>query len=153
MLYSSVGLYSYSLTLTTTHDTIAKDPGLCQAMADATEEALAWALVHSDEATQLFIKAFPELALTPDALKSLNVGKDLNDLAIVSTEAKTHGLGYGDPVKMAAMADMTAKDATTGKAPAVSTWFDARFAGKARLSPADWRTVEARTASYRKYFS
>jgi NitT/TauT family transport system substrate-binding protein len=153
MLYSSVGLYSYSLTLTTTHDMIAKDPALCQAMADATEEALAWTLVNSEEAMQLFIKAFPELALTPDARQSLTVGRDLIELTIVSPEAKTHGLGYGDPAKLAVMADMTAKDATTGKAPALSTWFDARFGGKVRLSTADWRIVEARTAAYKKYFS
>jgi NitT/TauT family transport system substrate-binding protein len=152
MLYSSVGLYSYSLTLTTTHDMIAKDPGLCQAMADATEEALGWAMINSDESLQLFTKAFPELALTPDALKTLKVGKDLNDFAIVSPEAKTHGLGYGDPAKLAAMADMTAKDAVTGKSPAVATWFESRFGGKVRLSPGDWRTVDARTAPYKKYF-
>ncbi len=155
MLYSSVGLSAYGTALTTTRAMIAKDPALCQAMADATSEAIAWTLTNSDEATRIFMKSFPEMALTPDAQQFLKIGKDLNDFTMVSPESKAHGIGYALPAKLDSMADLVVKYVASAdaKKPDLDTWYDPRFAGKVKMSPADWRAVEVRTEPYRKYLS
>jgi ABC-type nitrate/sulfonate/bicarbonate transport system substrate-binding protein len=133
---------------------IAKDPALCQAMADATSEAIAWTLTNSDEATSIFLKTFPEMALTPDAQQYLKMGKDLNEYAMVSPESKSHGIGYGAPAKLDSMADLVVKYVASAdaKKPPIDTFYDPRFAGKVKLNAAQWRTVETRTGPYKKYF-
>ena len=155
MLYSSYGLSAYGAALTTTRAMIAKDPGLCQAMADATAESIAWTLTNSDEATSIFMKVFPEMALTPDAQQFLKMGKDLNEYAMVSPESKTHGIGYAAPAKLDSMADMVVKYVASAdsKKPEVDAFYDPRFAGKIKMNAAQWRSVETRTAPYKKYLS
>lgn len=153
MLYSSVGLPAYGPILSTTRTMIAKNASLCQAMADATEEAMAWSLVNSDEAMAIFTKQFPEMALTPDARAMLKIGKDINDLPVVSEEAKSHGIGYAAPAKLATMTDMVVKYVAepNAKKIAPSTWFAPQFGGRVKIGAADWKTVEARTSAYAKY--
>ncbi|WP_428492062.1 ABC transporter substrate-binding protein [Rhodopila sp.] len=155
MLYSSVGLPSYGTSVTATRATLAKDPELCAAMMDAICESLAFTLVHPDEATSLFLKALPEMALNPGIKEFLRVGMGINDYAIAKPDAKQHGLGYGNPQTLGAMVDLVMQYvATPGmKRPEVANFYKPGLGGKIKLTEAEWHAVDARVSEFGKYLS
>jgi NitT/TauT family transport system substrate-binding protein len=152
MLYSSAGLPSYGTSLVTTQAVLAKDRPLCTAMVDAACESLAFALNNPDEATALFLKALPEMSLNPGVKEFLRIGLGLHDYVVAKPEAKTHGLGYGDPATLAAMVDLVMQYVATPemKRPPVESWFDPSFGGKVALTPAEWASVDTRVAEFGK---
>lgn len=152
MLYSSAGLPSYGTSLVTTQATLAKDPGVCEAMTAAVCESLAWSLTNTDEATALFLKALPEMALNPSIKEFLHIGLGLHDFVVAKPEAMDHGLGYGDPATLGGMVDLVMQYVATPdmKRPEVASWYKPRYAGKVTLTKAEWSSVQARTAEYGK---
>jgi ABC-type nitrate/sulfonate/bicarbonate transport system substrate-binding protein len=150
MLYSSAGLPSYGSSLVATQATLAKDKALCAAMVDAVCESMAYALNNPDEATALFLKALPEMALNPGVKEFLRIGLGLHDYVVAKPEAKTHGLGYGDPATLNAMVDLVMQYVATPEMKRPTDWFDPSFGGKVTLTPAEWVAVEARTAEFGK---
>ena len=155
MLYSSVGVPSYGTSVTATQATLVKEPALCAAMVDAVCESLAYALVNPDEATALFLKALPEMALNPGAKEFLRIGMGLNDYSIAKPDAKQHGLGYGNPATLSAMADLVMQYVATPdmKRPEVSEFYKPGLGGKVKLTQAEWAAVDARVAEFGKYLA
>jgi len=155
MLYSSVGLPSYGTSLVCTQATLAKEHELCAAMAQATCESLAFTLTDPQQATALFLKALPEMALNPGVKEFLRVGLGLHDYAVALPPAKQHGLGYADPKVLDGMVDLVMQYvATPGmKRPVLKNWFDPEFGGKVKLTPAQWASVDARVAEFGKLMS
>jgi ABC-type nitrate/sulfonate/bicarbonate transport system substrate-binding protein len=152
MLYSSVGLPSYGTSLVATQATVAKDRALCAAMADATCESLAFSLTDPEQATALFLKALPEMALNPGVQEFVRVGMGLYGYAVAKPPAKEHGLGYADAKTLEGMIDLVMQYVATPemKRPALNTWYDPAFGGKVKLTPAQWSTVDARVAEFGK---
>ncbi len=152
MLYSSAGLPSYGTSLVTTQATLAKDPGVCEAMTAAVCESLAWALNNTDEATALFLKALPEMALNPSVKDFLHIGLGLHDFVVAKPEAIDHGLGYGNEATLDGMVDLVMQYVATPdmKRPAVQGWYHPQWAGKVSLTQAEWAAVEDRTAEFGK---
>jgi NitT/TauT family transport system substrate-binding protein len=150
MLYSSAGLPSYGTGLATTQTTLAKERGLCEAMTQATCEALAYALTDPEEATALFLKAMPEMALNPGAKEFLRIGMGLHDYAVAKPEAKQHGLGYSETTTLNGMTDLVMQYVATPemKRPPVESWYQPGFGGKVTLTPAQWTAVDNRVAQY-----
>jgi NitT/TauT family transport system substrate-binding protein len=152
MLYSSAGLPSYGTGLTTTQATLAKERSLCETMTQAVCECLAWSLTEPGEATSLFLKAMPELALNPGSKEFLRIGMGLHDYVVAKPEARQHGLGYSDPATLGSMVDLVMQYVATPemKRPAVETWYQPGFGGKVTLTPAQWSAVDARVAEFGK---
>jgi ABC-type nitrate/sulfonate/bicarbonate transport system substrate-binding protein len=153
MLYSSLGMPTYGNNVVSTQAVIDKDPGLSADIVDGLMESLAYTVTHPDEASDLFFKAVPEAALNAGAKDFIRIGLGLHRYGVAKQEAKTNGLGWGDPK---VYEDLTALvmnyNAEPGtKAPSVESWQSNTFAGKIRLSEADWATVEARTGEFGKY--
>ncbi|HEY0181542.1 MAG TPA: ABC transporter substrate-binding protein [Rhodopila sp.] len=154
MLYSSVGLPSYGTSLVTTQATLGKEPALCAAMVQAACESLAFALNDPEQATALFMKAMPEMALNPAAKEFLRVGLGLHDYVVAQPEAKQHGLGYGNPETLGSMVDLVMQYVATPemKRPAIDSFY-APLGGKVTLTSAEWSRVDARVAEFRKLLS
>jgi ABC-type nitrate/sulfonate/bicarbonate transport system substrate-binding protein len=155
MLYSSSGVPSYGTSVTATQATLAKEPALCGAMMDAVCESLAFTLVNPDEATSLFLKALPEMGLNPAVKELLRVGMGLNDYAIAKPDAKLHGLGWGNPETLGAMADLVMQYVATPdmKRPDVASFYKPGLGGKINLTAPEWSAVDARIAEFGKYLS
>jgi ABC-type nitrate/sulfonate/bicarbonate transport system substrate-binding protein len=155
MLYSSAGMPSYGTGLVTTKAMWAKDQHLCVTMAEAACEALGYALTNPDEARDLFLKAMPEMALNPGVKAFLRVGMGLHDYAVAKPVAKEHGLGYADPAVLQGMTDlvMTYLGTPDMKKPVLEDWYQPGLGGKVKLTPAEWKTVDARTAEFGKFLS
>jgi ABC-type nitrate/sulfonate/bicarbonate transport system substrate-binding protein len=153
MLYSSVGVPSYGSSITATRATLEKEPALCAGMVDAICESLKFTLLNPDEATALFLKALPEMSLNPGVKEFLRIGMGLNDYAVAKPDAKQHGLGYGNPDTLAAMADLVMTYVATPemKRPDVASFYTPGLGGKVTLTPAEWATVDGRVAEFGKY--
>jgi NitT/TauT family transport system substrate-binding protein len=152
MLYSSVGLPSYGTSLVTTQTTLAKERGLCEAMVAAACESLAFALNDQEQATALFMRAMPEMALNPGSKEFLRVGLGLHDYAVAKPEARQHGLGYGNPETLGSMVDLVMQYVATPdmKRPTVDSFYAPGLGGKVTLTPAEWNSVDARVAEFSK---
>jgi NitT/TauT family transport system substrate-binding protein len=155
MLYSSVGVPSYGTSLVTTKATLEKDRSLCSAMVNATCESLAFSLNDQEQATALFLKALPEMALNPGVKEFLRVGLGLYDYAVAKPPAKEHGLGYADPAVLEGMTDLVMTYVATPqmKRPALKDWYTPEFGGKVKLTPAQWAKIDARVAEFGKLMS
>ena len=152
MLYSSAGLPSYGTSLVATQTTLAKERGLCAAMVEAACECLAFALNDPEQATALFMKAMPEMALNPGVKEFLRIGLGLHDYVVAKPEAKQHGLGYGDPETLGSMVDLVMKYvvAPGTQRPPIESFYAPGFGGKVTLTPAEWSSVDARVAEFSK---
>lgn len=153
MLYSSAGVPSYGSSITATRATLEKEPSLCAGMVDAICESLKYTLLNPDEATALFLKALPEMALNPGVKEFLRIGMGLNDYAIAKPDAKRHGLGYGNPETLAAMADLVMQYVATPemKRPDVASFYTPGLGGKVTLTAEEWAAIDARVAEFGKY--
>jgi ABC-type nitrate/sulfonate/bicarbonate transport system substrate-binding protein len=152
MLYSSAGVPSYGTGLTATQDTLTKERGLCEAMTQATCECLAYSLTEPEEATDLFLKAMPEMALNPGSKEFLRIGMGLHDYVVAKPEAKEHGIGYSDPATLKGLVDLVMQYVATPdmKRPDVASWYHGEFAGKVTLTKAQWAAVDNRVSEFGK---
>jgi ABC-type nitrate/sulfonate/bicarbonate transport system substrate-binding protein len=154
-LYSSAGIVNHGQTIAVTKDTLAKDPSFCEAMVDGILDGLAFTLTNPDETVDLFLKALPEMALNPNAKELAHLGLLMWQHSVDKPEAREHGLGWSDRKAYAEMVDlvMTYLAAPGVNRPEVDALFTNQFAGKLKLSEAQWTQVHERVAQYDKIFT
>lgn len=155
MLYSTAGITNHGQTVTVTKDTLAKDPAFCEAMTDALLEGLAFAMTNPDETVDLFLKALPEMALNPNAKEFARLGVLMWQHSVDKPQAREHGLGWSDAQAYGEMVElvMTYLAAPGVNRPEVEALFTNKFAGKIKLSDAQWAQVRGRVSEYDKVFS
>ncbi len=155
LLYSAVGVRNYGQTLTTQAKTLSAEPGLCAAMADALLEAEAFTLVNPDETLDIFLKEVPEMALNPGSKEFAKIGMGMWHYAIDHKEAREHGLGWSDAAAYSDMADlvMAYLSGPGMTRPAPDAVVTNRFAGKHKLTAAQWAAVTQRVARFGKLLS
>ncbi|MBV9551819.1 MAG: ABC transporter substrate-binding protein [Alphaproteobacteria bacterium] len=155
LLYSTAGITNHGQTLTVTKDMLAKDPGFCEAMADAILAGLAFAMTDPDETVDLFLKALPEMALNPNAKEFARLGVLMWQHSVDKPQAREHGLGWSDPQAYGEMVElvMTYLAAPGVNRPEIEALFTNRFAGNIKFSDAQWAQIRGRVAEYDKVFS
>lgn len=153
MLYSRYGLPLYGdATLLTTEETGAREPGLCQAMADGLMEGLKQSLLQPDKAEDAFLQANPLVNLTANGSDFIRLGMAVERYnAMASNDPLVHGMGWMDQGQLAKTAELVVKYLTAEgtKPPDVARIFDNTHAGHIRISDAEWQIAEANTAFIR----
>lgn len=154
-LYSTAGIKNHGQTIAVTKDTLAKDPGFCEAMVDGLLEGLAFTLLHPDETVELFLKLLPEMALNPNAKTLARLSMLTWQHSVARPEAGQHGLGWSDPAAFTEMTDLVMTYLATPEMnrPHNDLLFTNRFAGKIKLDDAQWNQVRARVSEYDKVFT
>jgi NitT/TauT family transport system substrate-binding protein len=150
MLWSKAGVNLYAGQVVTRRETLAKDPGLCQAVVQALEEGLAFTLRDPEASIDIFLKEVPELAMTATGKDNARISQGLMHFTVLAQEATTNGLGHTDLAKAADMVDMVMafgapRDA---KKPEVASLYTNKFAGSVKLSAGEWEAVRKSTAPY-----
>ena len=153
MLYGSAGIKTYGQGITTQPKTLEQDPKLCEAMVDGLLEAQRFTLLNPQEAMEIFFKEVPEMGLNPSAKEFARIGMGMWHFAVDRKEPREHGLGWADGAVFAEMTDlvMTYLGTPEMKRPATETLFTNKFAGKLKLSDAEWSSVRTRVAEFGKY--
>ncbi len=150
MLYSSVGLRTYGNIITTTPTVLNRDTGLAQAMVDAMCESIAFTLRQPAQSIDIFLREVPEMALNAGAREFLRIGLGLSHLSTVKPEARTNGIGYGDPAVFESMIElaMSSIQAPGMTRPTLDALYTNRMAGNIKLSAAEWDAAAANVAPF-----
>jgi NitT/TauT family transport system substrate-binding protein len=155
MMYSHYGLPVYGdATLLTTEATAAKDPELCQAMADGLMEGLKQSLLQPDVAQAAFMQANPLLKLTANGNDFIRYGMAVQRAnAMASDDPLQHGMGYMDTQRLQQSAEIVIRYMTPDgtKVPDATRIFRNDHAGHIKISDAEWKQAEANTAFIKPY--
>jgi ABC-type nitrate/sulfonate/bicarbonate transport system substrate-binding protein len=152
--YSSVGIDTYGIALAAQPQTIAADPHLCGAVADAVLEGLLFSIRDPEAGLEAFTRELPEIAINQAAKDQARIGFGLYAAAaLLLPPAKEHGFGWQDPAVMAAQTELVMEYVVNkgAKRPPGDSLFTNRFVGSQRLSDAEWEAALKRFAGYRKY--
>ncbi len=147
-LFSKYGLPFYAHSLTTTQAYLAKEKGVCEAMAAGLCEGVKFALLKPDETIEILFKEVPELKLASTAKEQLQIGMGVWAANYVAKEAMEHGVGYADPAAYVKMTDLIAATAPNDKKPDPASLYTNEFVGKLKLTDAEWKAVKAANAKY-----
>ena len=153
MLYSAAGIRNDGQTIATKKKTLESDPALCEAVTSGLLEALAFSLTDPQESLELFRKEVPEMALNPSAKEFARIGLGMWQHGIDRPEAREHGLGWSNAASYAETTDLVMQylNSPGMQRPQPDALFTNRFAGKIKLTEADWAGVRQRVAEFDKY--
>jgi NitT/TauT family transport system substrate-binding protein len=148
-LFSKFGLPFYAHSLTTTTAYLAKEKGVCEAMAAGLCEGIKFALLKPDETIEILFKEVPELKLASTVKEQLQIGMGVWASNYVAKEAMEHGVGYADPAAYVKMTDLIFATAAPGdKKPDPATLYNNDFVGRLKLTDAEWTTVKTASSKY-----
>jgi ABC-type nitrate/sulfonate/bicarbonate transport system substrate-binding protein len=155
LLYSSVGLTLYNNSLITQISMMEKEPKLCADMAAGLAEAVAFTMQNTEEAVKIFLKEVPETALTADGAERTRLGVGIFTVSMLQKPLLEHGVGYAVPADYQAMTGLVMKYVAdkTDKTPAQNDLFTNEYAGKVKLTQAQWDKAMENAKPYRKFLS
>ena len=151
--WAKAGVLLYASQVIARRETIDADPGLCQAMVDGILESVVHTLKFPKESLDILYRLQPEIAMAKGGKENAVISQGLSQVTMLSEEAVEHGLGTSSIPKIAGMISLAARaGALTGEAkPLVPEDLATnRFAGKIRLSAAEWDQVRRNIAPYLK---
>jgi NitT/TauT family transport system substrate-binding protein len=155
MLFSDFDIVSYGTTLMTQPARIADEPQLCAAVTDGLLQGLRATLLDPAEATKVFFKQVPEMALATQAREQIRVGTGILIYVAARELIKANGLGYMDPKDYQTMTDLVMKYlAKEGDArPEAAKIMTNQFVGDLKPSAADWDQMQKNAQEFRAYLS
>jgi len=151
--WSAAGIELYAAQVIARTETIQADPGLCQAMVDGILESVVYTLKKPEESLEILFKAQPEIALTKGGKENARLSQGLAQATMVAPEAIEHGMGYSSIPKLAGMISLAARAGALkadAKPLVPEDLATNRFAGRIKLSAAEWDAVRRNVAPYAK---
>jgi ABC-type nitrate/sulfonate/bicarbonate transport system substrate-binding protein len=155
MLYSAVGLTFYANVVTTRAEVLQRDPALCEAVTDALLEAAVLQLKEPEQALDMFIKQVPEIGITQGGRENARLSQGLMQFTIIAPEAMNNGLGWTDMARWTEMTDLVMEFGAPGdaKRPATEAIITNRFAGKRKLTTAEWQALRGSLGEFAQMLS
>ena len=148
--YSSAGVNFYANVICTRPEVLASRRSQVEAVTEALLEAAAFQLKEPERAIDMFIKQVPEIGITQGGRENARLSQGLMQWTMVAPEAIDHGLGYTDMAKWTAMTDLVMQYGAPADAtrPATEAVVSNTFAGKVKLSAAEWATIRTNLAPF-----
>lgn len=148
--YSSAGLNFYANVICTRPEILRDRAAQAEAITDALLEAAAFQLREPERAIDMFVKQVPEIGITAGGRENARLSQGLMQATMVRPEAIDNGLGYTDMAAWNAMTDLVMEFGapTDAKRPSTEAIITNRFAGKSKLTAAEWEAQRARLQSF-----
>jgi NitT/TauT family transport system substrate-binding protein len=148
--YSSAGLNFYANVICTRPEILRGRAAQAEAMTDALLEAAAFQLREPERAIDMFIRQVPEIGITAGGRENARLSQGIMQATMIAPEAIEHGLGYTDMAKWVAMTDLVMEYGAPpdAKRPAPEATISNAFAGKTKLTPAEWEAQRTRLAPF-----
>ena len=148
IFFAANGLDIFSLTFIAQADRVAKNQKQVAAFVDGVMEGLKFSYLEPDQTLENFIEAVPESGKTPRDRAITRHSLLINTALGLTDDVKQNGLGWHSPAK----AEHTLKTVGTflklDKAPAPSSIYTNEFAGKVKLTEAEWQKARALAKDY-----
>src|SRR6476659_299314 len=149
ILYEDYGVKMLSNVVACKRSTIESKPDLCQGFVGCLMEGLKYVYLNPEKSAALHIESVKEFQGGSVAnQKVIEYGQAVSTALGVVPALKKDGLGYMEP----ALVEQTARTVETymgvKNLPKTYTMFTNKFVGLARLSDAEWKAVDERSAKY-----
>lgn len=148
--YASAGLNFYANVVCTRPETLRNNAAQAEAITDALMEAVAPQLREPDRALDMFIRQVPEIGITSGGRQNASLSQGLMQWTMLAPEAIDNGLGHTDLAKWNAMTDLVMEFGAPAdaKRPDTAAIISNRFAGRIKLTPAEWAAQRTRLAPF-----
>lgn len=148
MLYEDYGVKMFSLVFATRSKIVKDQPDLCSRFMDGVMEGLAYTYLHPNESVDIhlgMVKEFQGSSTNRDVVRH---GQGVMTAMGLVPDVEKNGLGYMDPemvkrTRETVIGYMGAKDV-----PAAEQLYTNAFAGRVKLTPAQWATVREAVKRY-----
>src|SRR2546422_1513936 len=148
MLYADHGVQIYGLGLATPPRGVKEQPELCEEFVDGVMEAMAWTYLNPEQAIDIHLDMVKEFKGSVTNREVIKHGQGVRTAMALVPEFEKQGLGAFDPAMVqrtreTVMTYMGAKDV-----PPADQLFTNAFAGKTRLTTAQWAQVRDSVKRY-----
>jgi NitT/TauT family transport system substrate-binding protein len=149
ILYEDYGIRMLSNVVACKRSTIEKRPDVCRAFVEGMMDGLKFVYLNPDEALKIHLESVAEFKnATVQNQKVIEFGQACSTALGMVPAFRDNGLGFMDPALVAETASTVKTYMGVSNLPAVDRLFSNEFLGGAKLSPDEWRAVEARTLKY-----
>jgi len=149
ILYEDYGIRMLSNVVACKRSTIEKRPDVCRAFVEGMMDGLKFVYLNPDEALKIHLESVAEFKnATVQNQKAIEFGQACSTALGMVPAFRDNGLGFMDPALVAETASTVKTYMGVSNLPAVDRLFSNEFLGGAKLSPDEWRAVEARTLKY-----
>jgi NitT/TauT family transport system substrate-binding protein len=148
ILYEDYGVRMYSLVFATRSKIVKEQPDLCSRFMDGVMEGLAYTYLNPNESIDIHLQMVKEFQGSPTNREVVKHGQGVMTAMGLAPEVEKNGLGFMDPemvkrTRETVMTYMGAKDV-----PAAEQLYTNAFAGKTRLTAAQWSTIRESVKRY-----
>lgn len=149
--YSSAGLNFYANVICTRPEILRDRATQAEAITDALLEAAAFQLREPERALDMFVKQVPEIGITSGGRENARLSQGIMQATMLVPEAIDNGLGHTDMTAWNAMTDLVMEFGapSDAKRPVTEAIITNRFAGKVKLTAAEWEAQRARLAPFK----
>lgn len=149
ILYEDYGIKMLSNVVACKRSMIEKRPELCQGFVDGLMDGLKYVYLNPEKSVQLHLESVKEFQGGSIAnQKVIEYGQAVSTALGTVPAFKSDGLGYMAP----ALVEQTARTVETymgvKNLPKTDTMFTNKFVGSARLTDAEWKIIDERSAKY-----
>ncbi|MCU0888399.1 MAG: ABC transporter substrate-binding protein [Rubritepida sp.] len=150
ILYATAGINFYANVICTRAEVLQSRPAQAEAITDALLEAAAFQLREPERAVDMFVRQVPEIGLTAGGRENARLSQGIMQWTMLADEAINNGLGWTDMAKWNAMTDLVMEFGAPADArrPSTEAIISNRFAGRIKLSAADWAAQRQRLAPF-----
>jgi ABC-type nitrate/sulfonate/bicarbonate transport system substrate-binding protein len=149
IMWRESGLQFYHNTIVTRPEVLRDRAPMLEAVCDGLFEAIALTLRDPEAALAAFIRQRPEIGISDQSRGSARLGQGLLALTTLVPEAMEHGLGHSDMAVVERMINTVMEfSVPDGRRPVASELYTNRFAGRVKLTPAEWQGVRERVAPF-----
>ena len=148
MLHAKYGLEMYSNAIITHRDHVKNNSAQCQAVVDGAMEGLKYSFLEPEKTTDIHLEMVKEYDKASTDRKFVKYGVLINTATSLAPYLEQYGLGHMENKLVAATQDKIVKYLGVKAPQDPAALYTNKFTGKVKLTPAEWKTVEASVKEY-----
>jgi NitT/TauT family transport system substrate-binding protein len=148
MLYADYGVQIYGLAMATRPRVVKEQPELCARFVEAALEAMAWTYFNPEPAIDIHLEMVKEFQGSPTNREVVKHGQGVRTAMALVPEFEKGGLGVFDPVLVQKTRETVTTYMGARDVPPADQLFTNAFAGKTRLTAAQWAQVRDSVKRY-----
>ena len=149
ILYQDYGIKMMSIVVACKQATIDKRPEICKAFVEGFNEGLKYVYLNPEKSVELHLKSVKEFkggSITNK--KVIEYGQAVSTALGMVPAFKQKGLGYMEPALVEQTAESVTNYMGVKSMPKADKLYTNKFVGTEKLTDAEWKTVEERSAKY-----
>jgi NitT/TauT family transport system substrate-binding protein len=148
MLHAKYGLEMYSNAIITHRDRLKDNPEQVQALVDGALEGLKYSFLDPEKTAGIHLEMVKEYDGASSDRDFVKYGVLINTATSLAPYLEQNGLGYMENKLVAATQDKIVKYLGVKAEQDPSALYTNQFAGRVKLTPAEWKTVQESVKEY-----